>query len=119
MVLLINKRRLEREQLNRYIQVFDRESGSFAGFLVDVTTEGVMLGSLGPLNMSATSHFSIKIPRESGDADEVVFDAQGIWGNKGENSIFYETGFRFLGVPMEVKSRLERMIKNFRIVGHC
>lgn len=115
--MLINKRRVEREQLDRYIRVFNRDTGEFAGFLVDVTTEGAMLGSIGPLDMSAVSRFDLQMPGGAEASEKVALDAQGVWGNKGENSIFYETGFRFLSIKPEVRRRIEGLIQSHRLAS--
>lgn len=115
--MLLNKRRLEREQLDRFIRVIDKETGEFAGFLVDLSVDGVLLGSKSPLDMSGTSRFRLELPDDIPGGEEVTFEAQGIWGNQGENSIFYETGFRILNMPGDVRHRVEKLIASHRLVG--
>lgn len=115
--MLLNKRRLEREQLDRFIRVVDNQSGELAGFLVDLSIDGVLLGSDSPLDMSGTSKFKLEFPEDLPVNEEVTFDAQGIWGNQGENSIFYETGFRIINMPGEVRHRVEKLIASHRLVG--
>lgn len=115
--MLLNKRRLEREQLDRFIRVIDNRSGELAGFLVDLSVDGVLLGSKAPLDMSGISEFKLELPDDVPGGEDVTFEAQGVWGNQGENSIFYETGFRILEMPHDVRHRVEKLIASHRLVG--
>lgn len=115
--MLLNKRRLEREQLDRFIRVIDSQSGKLAGFLVDLSVDGVLLGSNSPLDMSGTAQFKLELPDDVPGGEDVTFQAQGVWGNQGENSIFYETGFRILDMPGDVRHRVEKLIASHRLVG--
>jgi hypothetical protein len=100
----MEKRSLKRRHLIFYLRVIDRENECLLGFLVDITTEGVMIMSEHPL--PAGKKFALKIRLHSDTVEEkfLEFAAVSKWCRASVNSEFFDTGFELADItPVEFK----------------
>ncbi len=110
-------RKAKREQSIYYLQVTDRGGGKTVGRLVDLTTEGIMVVSEGPLDPEANYGLQITLPREIAGATEVEFDAQCRWCRPAANPDYFDSGLQVLDISLTHLSRLELLIKYFSFSG--
>lgn len=112
-----DERRAQREVINYYLKVYDRDSGDFLGYLADVTQEGAMIQSREPIEPDSVFHLRMELGEDL-SGEEITIDARSVWDKKERNSIFYSTGFRFEGVPEEARPKLEKLMESYRLEGH-
>ncbi len=97
------KRKETRLELVKSLRVLDRDTGRFVGLLLDITMQGMLMGSGEPLPANEDFHFWIEIVTE-----KVVVDAYSLWSSKDEKRNFHKTGFRF--VNLTKKNQYEHKI---------
>lgn len=110
-------RREEREIINRYLRVFDRDSNQFIGYLVDITAHGAMLQSREQLDPDRQMLLRVELPEELDPSRELVIEAASIWDKKEDNALFHHTGFEFQRVSPVAESKIRRMIEMYRLEG--
>ena len=108
-----DRRKLERKHLVHQLMVFDRDTGDLAGYLVDITTEGIMLMSRDPIEAGVTRKFRMLLPAKIRGSLEVAFDARSVWSRRTIPSGLYEIGFRLLGVSEEDMDTIRSLIDEF------
>jgi hypothetical protein len=108
-----DRRKFKRRYLMYYSRVFDRQTGSLLGHVVDITPEGIMLISEKPLEVNRQYKLRMELPDEITNRPKLDFDAHSVWNSKDVNPDFYDTGFRLLNVPQEDVAIIERMITDY------
>lgn len=93
---MTENRSLKRWHLIYYLRVFDLETDSLLGHLVDITTEGMKTVSEEPIAVDKEFRFRMEVPLESSEAEEVLLNAHSLWCSKDTNPDFYATGFRLV-----------------------
>lgn len=110
-------RREEREIINRYLRVFDRNSNQFVGYLVDITPHGAMLQSRDEVALDQRMLLRVELPEELDPSRELVIEAASVWDKKEENALFHHTGFEFQDVSSVAENKIRRMIDMYRLEG--
>jgi hypothetical protein len=110
-------RREEREIINRYLRVFDRNTNQFVGYLVDITPHGAMLQSRNYVEPDKRMLLRVELPEELDPSRELVVEAASVWDKKEENALFHHTGFKFEDVSSVAQSKIRRMIEMYRLEG--
>lgn len=110
-------RREEREIINRYLRVFDRNSNQFVGYLVDITPHGAMLQSRDEVDLDRRMLLRVELPEELDPSRELVIEAASVWDKKEENALFHHTGFEFQDVSSVAENKIRRMIEMYRLEG--
>jgi len=113
----MESRRAEREIINRYLRVFDRETDRFLGYLVDITPAGAMLQSREPIQPEVRMNLRFELPEDFGDDRELVLEAQSVWDKKEENALFHHTGFQFTQIPSGAEQQIKRLMENYKLEG--
>ncbi|MCP4346635.1 MAG: PilZ domain-containing protein [Desulfobacterales bacterium] len=104
------KRKETRLELIKSLRVLDRDTGQFVGLLLDITMQGMLLGSGEPLPMKEDFHFWIEIVTE-----KVVVDAHSMWGSKDEKRNFHKTGFRFVNLTKKTSMNIKSLIEVLKV----
>ncbi|NLO79480.1 MAG: PilZ domain-containing protein [Xanthomonadaceae bacterium] len=110
-------RREQREVINRYLRVFDRNTNQFIGYLVDITPLGAMLQSREQIEPERRMLLRVELPEELDPSRELVIEAASVWDKKEENALFHHTGFRFENVTPVAQGKIRRMIEMYRLEG--
>ena len=76
------KRIFKRRQLIYYMKVLEQDTDRLFGFLVDITTEGIMIMCETPAEMDKTYRLKIPLKKELSDLELLTFDATCKWCNK-------------------------------------
>lgn len=92
------KRRFDRKQLYYYLKVIHEETGALAGYLGDVSMEGLMLFSKESVNLKKIFKLRINLEEEFGLKENLVFHAESVWCEKDVNPEFFIIGFKFLNM---------------------
>ena len=107
------KRRLSRRNLRHQLMVLDRETDELVGYLVDITTEGMMLTCKKPVNAEGTFNLKMLLPDKIKGSRQISFVAQNIWYRKDTSSGFYKTGFRLREISNGSKEAIQVLIQVF------
>lgn len=107
------KRRLDRKQLYLYLKVVHDKTGALAGYLGDISTEGIMLFSRESVALKTVFRFRIKLSEEFGMEEDLVFDAESLWCEKDANPEFFITGFRFMAMDQARTDVVTYLIKKY------
>jgi hypothetical protein len=94
----MEKRKFKRRHLIFYLRVIERESNAVLGFLVDITTQGIMMMSEFPTEIGKTFH--LKLLTDAGPQGEKFLEFQAVskWCERSVNTDFYDTGFELIDI---------------------
>jgi hypothetical protein len=107
------KRRFDRKQLYFYLKVVHDRTGALAGYLGDISTEGIMLFSRESIELNTVFRFRIKLNEEFGMEEDLVFDAESLWCEKDANPEFFIIGFRFMEMDQARLDIVTYLIKKY------
>lgn len=107
------KRRFDRKQLYFYLRVIYDKTGVLAGYLGDISTEGIMLFSRESIELNTVFRFRIKLSEEFGMEEDLVFDAESLWCEKDANPEFFIIGFRFMEMDQARTDIVTYLIKKY------
>lgn len=100
-----DKRQLKRVHLIYYLRIFDTENGENVGHLVDITTQGIMMISEGPIPIGKDFTLRMQLPSTITGREEIHFIARSLWCKKDFNPDFYVSGYRIEKItPQEAKT---------------
>ena len=92
------KRIIQRHQLPLYLQVFNRVTGRPLGYIVNISSQGMMLVSQAQLMTHAVFQLSINVP-ENSNSKKIEFEALSLWSRSDVTPGYYDTGFSFIKAP--------------------
>lgn len=110
-------RRSDREVINRYLRVFDRDSNRFLGYLVDITPKGAMLQSREAIEPETRFKLRVELPEEFAGEKAIDVEAESVWDKKEENALFHHTGFEFVGLSSDSVEKIRQLMDNYKIEG--
>ncbi len=110
----------QRVYLTFYLRVFEGEN--FIGFLIDLSSDGMMVMSEYPLEESKLYQLRMKLPSslewkgESSPDRVIEFSAECLW-NRHDNveKEFYISGFAFRDISTEHNDIIHKLVKEYRI----
>ena len=108
-----DRRKFKRRYLMYYSRVFDRETGSVLGYIVDVTPEGAMIISEEPVPPGKVYQVRMDLPEDISDKSFVDFTAESVWCKKDIDPNFYDTGLRISNLSDEDRALIENMIQEY------
>lgn len=115
---IIEKRNLRRWQLIFYLRVFEEETGQLLGYVVDISTSGLMLISDQPIPIGQDYNLWLDIPQdEAGQRSKISLHARSLWSRKDVNPDFLDTGFCLVDVTTEQVHRIQLIIDDFKFHG--
>lgn len=103
-------RKLKRRHLIYYLKVMDRDTGELLGFLVDITTQGIMIMSERPIKTGGTFHLQILLPSSDDERKYLNFDARSKWCERSINTDFFDIGLELMNVNMDAFEAIEKII---------
>lgn len=105
-----DKRKLKRRHLIFYLKVIESTSNCLLGFLVDITTEGIMIMSDNPIETGKTFHLKMLIDSGEGKEKYLEFSAESRWCRQSVRTEFYDTGFKLLDINPETFKKIKAVI---------
>lgn len=112
-----NLRSIERRYLVFYLRVFDGQSNKILGHLVDISEQGIMLLSDGPIQINQDYRLRMRLPTELKDRNEVIFTATCRWCKNDSNPDFYRAGFQMHDLKAYPKKLITKLIHDFGYDG--
>jgi len=109
------QRRTTRRHLVFYSRVFDGMSSRVLGHLMDISSEGLMLLSDGPVEVNEEYRLRMRLPKKVSGSDEIVFGAVSRWCRQDENPDFYVIGFQIQDMNDETRRSVADLIEEFGV----
>ena len=106
-----DKRSVPRRHIIYYLRVFDIESGSLLGNLVDISTKGIMVVSEREVPIGETFHLKMVLPDTIQGKKAVEFEAQSRWCRNDTNPDFYDTGFELVDPQVSFLDAVDRLVE--------
>lgn len=107
------KRKLQRRYIMFYSRVFDRTTGEFLGHLENITSEGGMIISEGPLEIDQVYSLAMRLPEDVYQKLAINFEAQSIWCKPDIDPAFYNTGFKFQKLAEEDIAIIHQIVDDY------
>ncbi len=105
-----DKRKLKRRHLIYYLHIQERASGKPVGFLVDISTEGIMIMSEHPIEVGTNLEVKIMLESQMSDKQFLYFDAKVLRCEKSINGTNYDIGCNLLNLSDEDFREIEIII---------
>ncbi len=105
-----DKRKLKRRHLIYYLHVLERASGRLVGYLVDISTRGIMIMSEHPIALETVLALKIQLESEMSAKQYLYFDAKAVRCEKSINGTTYDIGCELLNLSQEDFHEIEAVI---------
>jgi c-di-GMP-binding flagellar brake protein YcgR len=79
----------------RHFGVYRKDGDDFIGYLVDISSEGMMILSKKSFPEGETLKMRIEMPEEIKGSDQLMVEARSVWTERDTNPEFFRTGFAF------------------------
>lgn len=110
---MFTDRRIERHELSRFLQVFNRFTDKPIGYLGNVSEDGLMLISQLPMMVGATFELCVKAPMANGDAQTIDLTAECLWSREDVNPQHYDSGFSVVVAPADYSQLISALLRYF------
>ena len=107
-----NKRSVPRRHLIYYLRVFDTETNSLLGNLVDISTKGIMVVSDQQIESGIRYRLKMVLPDTLEGSKEVEFDAESRWCRNDANQDFFDTGFELIDPHSAFLDAVDRLVED-------
>jgi hypothetical protein len=107
------KRKFDRKQLLYYVKVFHQKTGELAGYLADISAEGLMLFSRESVEENKGFSFRINLDEEFQMKEKLVFDARSVWCRPDANPEYHIIGFEFSGIDQARIDMIKYIIEKY------
>jgi hypothetical protein len=105
-----DKRNLKRRHLIYYLHIQERASGNLIGYLVDISTEGIMIMSEHPIEVGTVLELKIMLESEMSAKQYLYFDVKTLRSEKSINGSTYDVGCKLLNLSPEDFREIEMII---------
>jgi hypothetical protein len=110
------RRRLKRHHIMFYSRVFDRKTGTFLGYLGNLTAKGAMVIADEPLPAESDLQLRIDLPEDMYPKPLLNFKARSVWCNQDVDPNFYNIGFELFDVPEEDVKIIEQIVQDYGLL---
>jgi hypothetical protein len=111
------KRKFDRRQLYYYLKVIHDDTGRIAGYLGDISTQGLMIFTKEKLEIKQLFRMRINLDKElDKELDmkgDLIFDAKSLWVEKDANPEYYTIGFTFIDLNPAGMDMVKSLIKKY------
>ena len=107
------KRKFDRKQLLYYVKVFNHKTGESAGYLADISTEGLMLFSRDQMEENTLARFRLNLDEEFHMKEKLIFDARSIWCRPDANPEYFIIGLEFTGLDQTDLDTVKYVIQKY------
>jgi len=105
------KRHDERLRPGIKINVYNRDTNEFFGYLADISSTGIMLLGENMIARDGIYQLKIELPIEIDGRRELTFDAESIWCKCDPESYYNKAGFRLSKVSPEVEEIIRKFVR--------
>ncbi len=107
------KRFIERKYLVFYLRVFDGMGSKVIGYLVNISSHGLMLLGDFPIPVNEEYKLRMRLPHELVEKGEIILNAVSRWCKNDTNPDFYLTGFQLHDISPALKDDIAALIDEF------
>lgn len=109
----MDARRHERIRLIYHLRVFNAETHELLGYLVDITTSGMMLVGESPLTVGQSIRVQMELPRNVMDGGQVSFTGVVKWSRAEGSGSFYSVGLELQRVSCDAVRLVRQLTDRF------
>ena len=109
----MDKRRFDRKLLFHYLKIMDHASGDLAGYLGDISSQGLMLFSRSKFKNGRPAVFRVDLKKETGQDEILVFKAKCVWCHPDANPEYQVAGFRFVDIDRSTADIIDYLIQKY------
>ena len=109
----IEKRKFDRKQLYYYLKVNHDQTHTLAGYLGDISTQGLMLFSKESFELDTVFNFRINLDEDFGMDENFMFEARSLWCEKDANPEYFIIGFKFIDLGQACIDIVKYLIKKY------
>lgn len=114
---MTEKRSTERKCLIYYLQVSDRNTNEFLGYLLDITIKGALILSESPIELNTVFQLKLELTDDDQDPVEIVFDAICVRCYQEDNPAFYFNGLCFEKINPDNVDEIKKLISRYGMEG--
>jgi hypothetical protein len=92
--------------------VLNHENNRFVGYVGNITPEGIMIVSDGPIKVGVPHTFNIDLPEEIRGRRQFVFRAVCVWSQAGADSCTFCSGFELQHLTEEDRQLVRMLIED-------
>ena len=107
------KRTVERRRLVFYLRVFDQDSKDIIGHLTDISTAGLMLVSVRPIDKDAEFNVRVILPKEVLGRTELQLKVQCSWCRPDAIPAFHVAGFQYVEIDLDKMKLIDALTSEF------
>ena len=108
-------RDLKRRHLLFDLKVFDRDSHTLVGHMVDVTTRGMMVVSETALSVDREYRLQLGLPPGLRGGDRWDMTARSVWTGRDANPALHGAGLKFVGFTRRDEQLLQDLIDTYAL----
>lgn len=113
---MTDSRKQNREIVNYYLQVIDRERNILLGYLLDINEHGLLLQSHGALPDRGERRALRLLLRDPLEGHEHMdINARLVWSRKQPASVFHHSGFEFSNLDDETRKVILALMNRFSL----
>jgi c-di-GMP-binding flagellar brake protein YcgR len=101
-----NKRKRDRYKLLKYLKIYDQNTETFMGHLVDISNSGMLAVSEDPIPVEVDYDLWIKVLSE-----KVTLQARCVWCREDPEIESFNAGFHFLELTQETKMKIKTLVE--------
>lgn len=111
----IEKRKRRRWELIFYLRVFDEQSGSLLGHVVDIHEAGIMILSETPIELNRDYDLALELPNSDRTGrKKVLLKAHAIWSSADANPDLTDTGFELIDPKKDAVKAIQKLIEELQ-----
>ena len=111
---MFERRKDKRRNSVYYLEVFEEETKSFVGRLINITKDGMMLESQEPIEVEKDYRLSMQLPNSLVRKPKITFDAKSVWCKKEDDFESYKAGFQLQNLDTKVEKEINRLMEKFK-----
>lgn len=107
------QRKFDRRQLYYYLRVNYDQTLTLAGYLGDISLEGLMLIAQEDIEPDKVFSFRVDLNEGFGMEENLVFEARSVWCEKDANPEYFLIGFSFIDMDQASIDIVKYLIKKY------
>lgn len=109
--IITEQRRLDRKTLRPPVHVYDSMSGERLGQIGNITSQGLMIISPGPIGEDLLFQLNFTLPSEGESAHPFTIGAHCLWCSEAESTGTHWAGFEIMDITDEDAHLLEHAVE--------
>ncbi len=112
------RRKLRRQHIMFYSRVFDRQTGTFMGYLGNLTETGAMIISEEALETEKVYDLRIDLPEDIYGQPILNLTVRSVWCQRDIDPNFYNIGFAMQDISEEDGELITQIIEDYGLQGY-